>query len=141
MTTAKGAGARIGAGRSVLLIDDDTDFLDAVSVQLESLGFEVRTCESIAEGSRSFGDAPPDLAIVDLMLDEPDGGFVLCHLMKNARPDLPVIVCSAVKSETGMDFDIRTEQERSWIKADAWMPKPIRLEQLTHEIQRLLGGA
>ncbi len=140
MTRCETVKTRIGAGRSALIVDDDPDFRDSLSAELAALGFDVRTCGSMSEGRHRFDEAHPDLAIVDLMLDEPDGGFVLCHMMKRARPDLPIIVCSAVKSETGMDFDIRTESERSWIKADAWMAKPIRFEQLTHEIERLMAA-
>ncbi len=37
-----------------------------------------------------------------------------------------------------MDFDAATDEERSWIKADAMLAKPIRFEQLKREIDRLL---
>jgi DNA-binding response OmpR family regulator len=131
----------IGAGRTALLIDDDPDFLAAAGAHLRSLGFGVVESTSVADGKHAFDAHRPDLAVVDLMLDEPDGGFVLCHLIKSAAPEVPVIVCSAVKSECGMDFDVKTEQERAWIKADACMAKPVRFEQLTGEIERLLGAA
>jgi CheY-like chemotaxis protein len=129
---------QIGAGRTVLLVDDDPDFLDSIGVVLTSLGFEIVTAVSVAEGSERFREAKPDLAILDLMLDEPDGGFVLCHLIKQQAPQTPVIVCSAVKSETGLDFNVSSEAERQWIKADAWLPKPIRFDELAREIERVL---
>jgi len=38
-----------------------------------------------------------------------------------------------------MKFDASTKEERSWIKADLFLSKPIRHEQLLREIKRLLG--
>jgi DNA-binding response OmpR family regulator len=132
--------AKIGEGRTVLLVDDDPDFLESTGMFLSSLGFEVTRAASVSEGSERFGESRPDLAVLDLMLDEPDGGFVLCHLIKKQAPEVPVLVCSAVKSETGMDFGASSEAERRWVKADAWLPKPIRFEELSREVARLMGA-
>ena len=43
---------------------------------------------------------------------------------------MPVILVTAVASETGLDFDAATAEERGWIKADAVLDKPVRFEQL-----------
>jgi CheY-like chemotaxis protein len=134
-TTEKQA---IGAGRTALLVDDDPDFVLTIGTVLRAMGFEVRDAGSVAEGSERFREKRPDLAIVDLMLDEPDGGFILCHLIKKESPQVPVIVCSAVKSETGLEFGPSSAAERQWIKADAWLPKPVRVDELTREIERVL---
>ena len=125
-------------GRSILLVDDDIDYLATTRVRLEAMGFNVIAAESCADGMERFTETTPDLAILDLMLEEDDGGFVLCHYIKKMNEGLPVIMCSAVKSETGLDFDATTDQEKAWIRADAWLPKPIRFEQLQKEIDRLL---
>ena len=47
---------------------------------------------------------------------------------------------TGVASETGIDFDASTKEERSWIKADVVLDKPIRFEQLEREIHRLVHG-
>jgi hypothetical protein len=49
-----------------------------------------------------------------------------------------VILVTSVNSETGLGFGMATEEERSWIQADAMLAKPIRFEQLKSEIDRLL---
>jgi DNA-binding response OmpR family regulator len=136
---ARGDG-KVGSGRTVLLVDDDPDFLESTGMHLRSLGFEVTRAASVGEARSRFEASCPDIAVVDLMLDEPDGGFILCHMMKRAEEGVPVIVCSAVRSETGLEFGASSEEERRWIKADAWLPKPIRFEELTREIERLLGS-
>lgn len=140
MSNTNDAPGHAYEGKSVLLVDDDIDYLAAMRVQLESAGFRVTSAESVEEATETLEGLHPDLAIVDLMLENTDGGFALCHHIKKAKPGVPVIMVSAVKHETGMDFDATTSEERSWIKADAWLAKPVRFEQLTREIDRVLGS-
>jgi CheY-like chemotaxis protein len=64
---------------------------------------------------------------------------VLCHHIRKQDPSIPVILVTSVNSETGMDFDMATGEDREWIKADALLAKPIRFEQLLGEIDRLLA--
>lgn len=126
------------AQRIVLLVDDDPDFLFQQKTQLEAAGFQVVTAAAGQDAEKVLGDRKPDLAVVDLMMENPDAGFTLCYHLRKLFPGTPVIVVSSVNSETGLDFDVATQEERSWIKADAFLPKPIRFEQLKREIDRLL---
>jgi CheY-like chemotaxis protein len=80
----------------------------------------------------------PDLAVVDVMMEHPDAGFTLCHHIRKRDPSIPVILVTSVNSESGMDFEAGTDEERSWIQANAFLAKPIRFEQLKREIDRLL---
>ena len=50
----------------------------------------------------------------------------------------PVIIASAVTAETGLSFGVETAQDRSWIKADTFIEKGIRPDQLEREINKLL---
>ncbi len=124
--------------KTVLLVDDDSDFLFQNKVQLEAAGFRVVTAAGAGAAEKILADHKPDLAVVDLMMENPDAGFTLCYHIRKKLPGTPVIVVTSVNSETGLDFDVATEAERSWIKADALLPKPIRFEQLQREIDRLL---
>jgi CheY-like chemotaxis protein len=80
----------------------------------------------------------PDLAVLDLMMDEKDAGFVLCNQLKRLYPDLPIIIVSNVTPITGLDFRPRNAEEHSWVRADAMLNKPIVAERLRSEIRRLL---
>lgn len=127
-------------GLTVLLADDDSDYLFQQKLQLEAAGFRVLAAEREADAAAILADVRPDLAVLDLMMDDVDGGFTLCHRIKKEHPTLPVILVTSVNAETGLDFGTGTESERDWIKADAFLSKPIRFEQLKREIDRLLGG-
>ncbi|MBX7257946.1 MAG: response regulator [Candidatus Hydrogenedentes bacterium] len=122
----------------ILLVDDDEDFLLQQRVQLESEGFRVVQATSRAEAERLLAHQHPDLAIVDLMMEDSDAGFTLCHHIKKKDAAIPVILCTAVISETGIEFDASTPEEQSWVKADVMLSKPVRFEQLKREIGRLL---
>jgi CheY-like chemotaxis protein len=83
----------------------------------------------------------PDLAILDLMMEEKDSGFVLSHQIKKLYPELPIILLTAVVGATGLSFAAQRSDEQSWIKVDKIMDKPVRPEQLKAEVSRLLGEA
>jgi len=122
----------------ILVVDDDEDFLLQQKVRLESDGFAVVTAGTRRQAEELFAAHRPDLAVVDLMMGDLDAGLTLCHLMKKARPDMPVILVTSLMRETGLELDASTEEERSWMKADALLDKPVRFEQLRREIDRLL---
>ncbi len=126
--------------KTVLIVDDDADFLDQVCPRLEADGFAVVRAEGQedAEGLLKAG-TPFDVAVVDLMMEHSDSGFVLCHRLKKVAPERPVILVTGVTAETGLEFDAATDEERRWVRADVMLAKPIRYEQLRREIDRLLA--
>jgi len=123
---------------TILLVDDDVDFITQVQVQLEAAGYTVITAGSLADAEAIIAGTRPDLAILDLMMEHSDAGFVLAHKIKQLEPPPPVILVTAVMSEKGIGFDATTPEERSWVKADVVLDKPVRFEQLQREIERLL---
>ena len=126
------------AKRRVLLVDDDPDILEQLSLALTGEGYEVVTAQGRQEGEEALMLGRPDLAVIDLMMEEMDSGFVLCHEIKTLYPDTPVIILTAVTAATGLDFHARSQGARAWVKADALLDKPVRFEQLKEEVRRLL---
>ncbi len=131
----------MNTAKKILLVDDDIDFLAQIQARLKALQYEVITAEGQMEAEKILAETKPDLAILDLMMEQVDGGFALAYHLKQKYPDVPVILCTAVASETGIEFDASTDEERAWIKADVFLPKPVRFEQLVREMERLLGNA
>ncbi len=120
--------------KKILIVDDDTDYLFQLRIAVEDMGFDVITADTMKETENIIEKTKPDLAILDLMMEQQDTGFILCHKIKNKYPDVPVIIASAVTAETGMLFDVTTEEERDWIKAELFLDKGIRHDQLLKEI-------
>jgi CheY-like chemotaxis protein len=126
------------SNKTILIVDDDIDYLFQLKLQVEKFGFNVVVAESQKEAENLLASLKPDLAILDLMMENDDSGFILCYKMKRRYPDVPIIIATAVAAETGMTFGISTEQERKWIRADLYLEKGIRTDQLHKEILKLL---
>jgi two-component system, OmpR family, response regulator len=108
-------------------------------LQLEAAGYRVVTARTDKDARRVADEQRPDAAVIDLMMEEHDSGFALAHHLKRRLPAMPVILLTAVASETGIDFDATTAEERSWIKADMVLDKPVRFEVLAAQLERLLA--
>ncbi len=124
--------------KTVLIVDDDIDSLTQLSLQLRNMGFDVISGENQKEGEELINKVKPDLAIFDLMMDNKDSGFILSYKMKKKFPDVPVIIATAVTAETGMMFGLNSEEEKKWIKADLYLEKGLRFDQLKVQINKLL---
>lgn len=124
--------------KTVLIVDDDMDYLAQMEMQVKKLGFDVVTADSQKAGEEVITKEKVDLAIIDLMMENKDSGFILCYKMKKLNPQMPVIIASAVTAETGLNFGVETEADRNWIKADTFIEKGIRPDQLEREINKLL---
>jgi DNA-binding response OmpR family regulator len=124
--------------KTILLVDDDEDYLFQTRLNIEQFGFRVITADSQAEAESLLDTVKPDLAILDLMMENEDSGFILAFKLKRRYPDVPVIIATAVTAETGMSFGVSSEEDRKWIKADLYIEKGIRADQLHKEIIKLL---
>jgi CheY-like chemotaxis protein len=123
---------------TILVADDDPDYLFQTVFNLERSGYRTVAVESQAEAESYISKFRPDLAIFDLMMESDDSGFILCYKMKKRYPDVPVILATAVSHETGMSFSIDSDSEKNWIRADRYLEKGVRPEQLDMEIEKLL---
>jgi CheY-like chemotaxis protein len=124
--------------KTILVVDDDPDFLFQMEAMLKKAGHTVVTAGGQKKAEEILENLRPDLAVIDLMMEHADGGFALSYHIKRKDSSIPVILVTAVVSETGIEFDASTDEERSWVKADAFLAKPVRFEQLDREMRRLL---
>jgi two-component system, OmpR family, response regulator len=122
----------------VLIADDDADYLFQMETMIKSIGFDVITADSQAQAEQLLETTKPDLAIFDLMMEQEDSGFILAYKTKRKYPKLPIIIASAATAETGFTFDLYNETDKNWIKADLYLEKGIRVDQLHREINKLL---
>ena len=123
--------------KRILVVDDDPDILEQVALELRQEGYQVTEAGGQTEAEKVLEKGNPDLAVVDLMMENMDSGFVLCHCIKRRDPATPVIILTAVTAETGFDFDVTSAMEQSWIKADLLLDKPVRGEQLRSAVKKL----
>lgn len=124
--------------KTILIADNDQDCLFQMELYVKDMGYTVIKAESQKEAEEVLRTSEPDLCIFDLMMENKDSGFVLSYKSKKQNPERPVIIVSAVNSETGMSFSTESDSNNAWIQADLFLEKNIRKEQLQREIHKLL---
>lgn len=67
-------------GAQLLIVEDDEDLADVLSINLESRGFRVRVAHNVTEARQAIAAAPPDIAIVDVILPDGDGVALIREL-------------------------------------------------------------
>ena len=117
---------------SILVVDDEPQFLRYVQTLLEVDSFCVETAASGFEAlDRVQREPPPQLVILDLVMPELDGLKTLERLHE-IRPSLKVVMLSCVS-------DPRTVAQAIRSGAQDYLPKPFRKEDLDAVIHRCLG--
>ena len=127
--------------KRILVIDDDADILEQLSLILSKDGYQVVCAQGQEQGEEVLLTERPDLVISDVMMDTPDSGFVICHQVRKLYPTTPIIVLTAVTASTGLDFAPRTATERCFVQADELLHKPVHPNKLRQAVQRLLARA
>ncbi len=119
----------------ILIVDDDQDFVSAVAIVLESAGYQVATAYSRDTGMQIFNQENPDVVVLDVMMQEPDDGFVMAQDLKKIRPEVPILMLTSVGQVTGMDFD----KDEDLVPVEVFEQKPIMPGRLLERIRELLN--
>ena len=117
--------------RKVAIVEDDFDQRENYRDALEQSGYAVTTYPNRVKALEGMKDNMPDLAILDIMLEnEMDGGFDLCRDLRALSPTLPIIFLTA------RDSDI---DRVSGLRLDAWdyLTKPLNMQYLSVRINSL----
>lgn len=113
----------------ILVVDDEMEIASLVEVYLQSEGFQVRTCGTVADALALTAQRAPDLAVLDVML--PDGsGFDLCARLRKDY-HFPVLMLTA---RTG-DADKVTGLT---LGADDYLTKPFNPLELVARVKAQL---
>ena len=121
----------------ILLVDGDPVYTDEISEALKADGCTVAVVENRAAAEEALAADKYDIVITDLVMEKADSGFSLAFHSKKDKPETKVILATDVNSRHGVEFSVDSEAERAWIKADAFLNKPYRYEQLRTVIERL----
>lgn len=121
----------------VLVVDDDPDLVESVSMKLESENFRVAKAYDGVEALEKIQSEKPDLVLLDVMMPQKNG-YELCDEIK-ADPqysDIVVILLTAVgDAVTSTSY---THIDGKTNLADDFIPKPIDLDKLMEIIKENL---
>jgi len=125
------------AGKHVLIVDDDVDFVKLYSLFLRNKGLTVSASYSAAEAMETLKNLRPDIVVLDVMMEHFDSGFTVSKVLKERYPDLPVILMTAIGEETGLDFKPKSPEDHMVMHADAFLDKGASPEDLFVKISEL----
>jgi DNA-binding response OmpR family regulator len=118
--------------KKILIIDDDPDITTAYSAFFQSKGFTVRSAYNSKKGRMEIESFQPDLIVLDVMMEQPDEGFVFAQQLLDEKVKTPVIITSSI-ANAGMEiFDIDIPNVKSVLQ------KPVDLEKLSSLVEKLL---
>ena len=109
------------AGPTVLVVEDEDSFVDALTVGLAREGFSVQVARDGQAALDAFDAVRPDLVLLDVMLPRLSGIDVCRELRKRSR--VPIIMVTARTGE--IDTVVGLE-----VGADDYVTKPYRLREL-----------
>ncbi len=123
--------------KKILLVDDDIDLLEQNKILIESKGYEVITANNSKEGWEIFRKTNPDACVIDLIMEEYDSGFVLCHRIKKDEhgKNIPVFILTSATYDTGFKFGASTSEEKEWINADEVINKPVVIDEFVQKLE------
>jgi CheY-like chemotaxis protein len=124
--------------KKILLVDDDPDIISAFEAILSNKGYQVYTAINKREGLEKLDAHVPDLAILDVMMDEEHDGFDMSREIKKTHPKLPIIMLTGISEITGVNFRAAAA-DPDWLPADEFLDKPVNPDQLISTIEDLLS--
>lgn len=120
--------------RTVLIVDDETSFLDIMNVILPRAGFNIITSTHGKEGLQMVYDHKPDLALLDDMLPGMSGGDICLTIKSDPNvQNIPVVLYSAGPRVRDVEFIRR-------IGANAVLYKPFKPADVINIITMCLAA-
>ena len=113
----------------ILVVDDDPDLVESLSMKLESENFQVSKAYDGVEAWDKIKEQKPDLIILDVMMARKNGYEVCDEIKKDAKyRDITVVLLTAVGDAVTSTNYTHTDGKTNM--ADDFIPKPIDLDKL-----------
>ncbi|MDP2959626.1 MAG: response regulator [Longimicrobiales bacterium] len=136
-------------GKRILVVEDDRDLVDILTMVLESAAYEVLRAYDAPSALAAVERERPDLVLLDVMMPEGTEGF---HVVWNLRgrqdpyfQNVPIIMLTAIHRETPLRFypdaGDGTYGAGEYLAVQGFVDKPVEPDALLEEIERVLAAA
>jgi two-component system alkaline phosphatase synthesis response regulator PhoP len=122
---------------TVLLIDDDPDFVAGTRVTLEANGYRVLTALSGADGLTLARSEKPDLILLDIIMPHQDG-FMVCETLKAEAELAPIPVIMLTSFSERLRETSYAAIQGLMLEAEDYVDKPVRPAELIRRIEAAL---
>jgi two-component system, OmpR family, response regulator SaeR len=122
----------------ILLVDDDQDLIDLNKTALAKHGHKITSAFSAEEARKTAKDNPPDLAVLDVMMEDKTAGFELARHLHEQSPNLPMIMLTGIRKEMNLNYSFAPDE--TWLPVTKFLEKPVNPRVLADEVEKLLTG-
>ena len=116
--------------KKVLMIDDDPEFVDAISNLLDAKGYDVYTASNGQDGVATAKAENPDLILLDVMMTTKNEGFNVARELHDDQKlaETPIIIMTGIRREMNLPFGF--EPDETWLPVKKVLEKPVTPEVL-----------
>jgi CheY-like chemotaxis protein len=122
----------------ILLVDDDQDLIEMNKTVLAQRGHNVAVAYSATEAQTTAQSNQPDLAVLDVMMEEKTAGFELARKLHSQYPSMPMIMLTGISKEMSLGYSF--EPDETWLPISKFMEKPVNPRVLADEIEKILSS-
>lgn len=128
-------------GEHIVIIDDDPDVREALTLMLEPSGYRITCCATGPEGVDAVLGILPDLIMLDIMLASPSEGFHVAYELRRGQTTkmIPIIMISSIGQTMGLDY--AKELGSEYMPANKFLEKPLTVETVLGTVQEVLTAA
>ena len=116
--------------KKVLMIDDDPEFVEAISNLLDAKGYDVHTASNGKEGVEKAKAEDPDIILLDVMMTTKNEGFSVARELHDNETlkSIPIIIMTGIRREMNLPFGF--EPDETWLPVKRVLEKPVKPEVL-----------
>lgn len=121
-------------GKSILIVDDDPDILNAMRIAFTESGADVSTAPDGDAAVKAASASAPDLVVLDAMLPKRSGFLVMDQLKSPSIQHHPRVIM--ITGNAG-------KRHQDWAESrgvDDYISKPFRMERLVQSAEKLLSS-
>jgi two-component system cell cycle sensor histidine kinase/response regulator CckA len=122
-----------GKGQKILIVDDETQMLEAMKEMIGALGYQVAVANNGEEAIEKQAAFQPDVVLMDRNMAGMDGITCGKKIMEN-DPNAKILIISGYDPGSSQQID---RQAWKWIKD--YLTKPVDMIELSHVLDRVLG--
>jgi CheY-like chemotaxis protein len=125
--------------KTILMIDDDPEFVDATSNLLDAKGYNVISAPNGKDGLEKAKKNKPDLILLDVMMTTKSEGFDVAREMHKIESlkKTPVIMITGVRKEMNLPFGF--EPDDTWLPVQQVLEKPVKPDVLLEAVSKAIG--
>jgi two-component system, OmpR family, alkaline phosphatase synthesis response regulator PhoP len=114
---------------SILIVEDSTDLLNLLNINLSDQGYEVFQAEDGEKALQQFREHSPSMIILDVMLPKLDG-LEVCKQIRKENRSIPILMLTAKAEEVDKVLGLE-------LGADDYMTKPFSIRELLARVKAI----